>query len=126
MKAGGASKDFVQTHADTPASTTLASKATPDKPDDFARNWHDKMFSRLILMELYGKGETPPGGAPQVTVRLDYFAKGRPKGFLELGYGSGANAKTLFARTEYTASWASLHASTEDPTAEAKKVAGAK
>ena len=40
---------------------------------------------------------------------------------IELANGTGAEAKTLYARTEHTASWVSLHTGTEDLMAEAKK-----
>jgi len=112
---------YLQKDAEIPQTMKVAPKATPDKPDDLVRNWHDKVWNRLIVTEVLGKGELPKSGAPKVELRIDYLARGSAKGFLELGKsGSGE----LWARTENTASWVGLHTGTDDVIAEAKKFTG--
>jgi hypothetical protein len=117
----GKTAEFIQTGADIPQTTKVTPKDAPDKPDEFVRNWHDKVWSRLIVTEVYGRGEAPKGGEPKVVVRVDYLLKGKPKGFVELGrYEDG----TAFARSELTASWVALHIGGDDTFFEARKVVG--
>src|SRR5205823_4537436 len=85
----GNKRELVQTDAAIPQTTKVAPKDKPDKPDEFAKNWHDKIWNRIIVTEVLGKDELPPHGAPVVLLRIDYFAKGQPKGFLELARGQG-------------------------------------
>ena len=118
VKAGPLQKEFVQTGAELSA-TKLAPKATPDKPDEFARNWHDKVWTRLLAAEMLGRGELPPSGEPTVALRLDYQAKGKAKGFLEVARGKGAD---LWARSEQTAGWVLLLGGADEVLAEANKV----
>ncbi len=108
---------FLQKDAEIPQTMKVMPKATPDKPDDLVRNWHDKISNRLIVTEVLGKDENPKGGPPKVELRIDYLARGASKGFLELGKSGGE----LYARTENTASWVGLHTGTDDVIAEAKK-----
>ncbi len=112
---------FLQKDAEIPQTMKLMAKQTPDKPDDLVRNWHDKVWNRLIVTEVLGKGELPKGGAPKVELRIDYLARGAGKGFIELGKSGGE----LWARTENTASWVGLHTGTDDVIAEAKRFTGA-
>ncbi len=119
VKAGDKQRDFVFSAGEMGQNAKLTPKATPDKPDEFAKNWHDKIW-RLIPVELLGKGEKPAAGEPQVLARIDYSAKGKPAGFVELAQ---AGSSDLFARSEYTAGWVKVHAGSEDIAAEAKKVA---
>ena len=122
VKAEGQEREFVQTGGDSPQTQKVAPKATPDKPDDLARNWHDKVWTRLIATEVLGRGELPATGEPAVALRIDYSAKGKPQGWLEVGRGKGND---LWARTEHTASWVLLAAGADELLGEAKKVLGA-
>ncbi len=119
---GDLKKEYVQQGGDVPQTTQIAPKATPDKPDEFVRNWHDKVWSRLIVTDLLSKGEQPKSGEPKVELRIDYTWKGKPKGWLEVARGPN---NEIWARSENTASWVTLHAAGSDEVlAEAKKVAG--
>ncbi len=109
---------FLQKDAEIPSTMKVFPKETPEKTDDLVRNWHDKVWNRLIVTEVLGKGENPQGGAPKVELRIDYLARGKSKGFVELGKSSSGD---LWARTENTASWVGLHTGTDDIIAEARK-----
>ncbi len=112
---------YLQKDADIPQTMKVFATATPDKPDDLVRNWHDKVWNRLIVTEVLGKGETPKTGAPKVELRIDYLNRGSSKGFIELAKSDSGD---LWARTENTASWVGLHTGTDDVIAEAKKFTG--
>ncbi len=73
-------------------------------PDEFATNWHDKVW-RLLGIEVLGRGETPAAGEPNVELRVDYLRGEKPVGFVELGKAGDDS----FARTEHTAGWVRLH-----------------
>jgi hypothetical protein len=118
---GGQKKEFVQTDAQIPQTTKIAPKEHPDKPDEFAKNWHDKIWNRMIVTEVLGKDEKPSGGDPVVLLRVDYFMKGKPKGWLELARAP-TNAVQVFGKSENTAGWVALHAGVEEMALEAKKV----
>jgi hypothetical protein len=117
----GSKHAYLQKDAEIPQTMKVAAKATPDKPDDLVRNWHDKVWNRLIVTEVLGKGELPKAGEPKVEMRIDYLARGSSKGFIEL---AKSGAGDLWARTENTASWVGLHTGTDDVIAEAKKFTG--
>lgn len=117
VKAGGREKTLVH-KAQGPALGTLAPQGAPDKPDDFARNWHQKAWN-LVPMEILGKGEEPPGGAPQVVARVDYLHRGKPKGYLEVAKVADA----YFARSESTAGWVKLHGNGAEIAKEAERIA---
>ncbi len=123
VQADGASKEYVQTGAASPQTAKLAPKAAPDKPDDFARNWHDKLWNRLMVIELLGKGEAPKGGEPKVVLRVEYASQGKPKGWLEVAKGEGKDA---LARSEHTVGWVVLHGGADEVLEEGRRVAGAK
>lgn len=87
-----------------------------DKADQTAGNWHDRVFA-LFPAEVFGKDEKPAGGAPKTSVRIDYFYRGKPLGWVELARpedaaagGSGAAGQQAYARSEFTAGWVSLSA----------------
>ncbi len=117
----GLTKEFVSSDAAIPQTTKIAPKEHPDKPDEFAKNWHDKVWNRIIVTEVLGKGEVPPKGEPNVVLRIDYTMKGKPKGWLELAKGQG-NLVDVYGRTENTAGWVALHAGVEEIALEAKKL----
>jgi hypothetical protein len=134
VEAGGKKRELVQTSAETPLAAKLASKKTPQKPDELAKNWHDKVW-RLIVTEALGKDELPAGGAPQPALRIEYTLRGKTRGFLELGrVNAPAPANTsmppaatveIFGRSEHTAGWVKVPANAEDLLKEAEKVAAA-
>ncbi|MEP6654261.1 MAG: DUF4340 domain-containing protein [Myxococcales bacterium] len=124
VTAGGKTREFVVSNRQDQAAYKLAPKNTPDKPDEMARNWHDKIW-RLFPSELLGKGEAPAGGQPKVVARIDYFDGGKNVGWLELGkvevpvapepaasphaVAASNNGVEVYGRTEHTAGWVRLH-----------------
>lgn len=118
VASGADKKAYLQKDAEIPQTMKVMAKETPDKADDLVRNWHDKVWNRLIVTEVLGKDEVPKSGAPKVELRVDYLGRGTQKGFIELGKGPGGD---LWARTENTANWVGLHTGTDDLIAEAKK-----
>jgi hypothetical protein len=113
------------------AAAKLASKKSPDKPDELAKNWHDKVW-RAMVVDVLGAHEIPPTGAPTVALRVDYTSKGKEKGFIEIGRTQAAPSPTnvvapgapdLFARTEHTAGWVKLPTTLDELLKEAEKVA---
>lgn len=132
----GKAREFVQTGAETPATTKVAPKAAPDKPDEMVRNWHDRLFNRLIVTEVLGKTEKPASGEPKVVLRVEYTGRGGTKGWLEVARGAGAApaapaapgappAGEYFGRSEQTAGWVRLGGPVEELLTEAKKVVAA-
>jgi uncharacterized protein DUF4340 len=137
VKAGGKSRDFVVTNGHDQMAYKLAPATTPDKPDEMARNWHDKIW-RMFPTEVMGKGEVPAAGEPKVAARIDYLEGPKAVGWIEIAKvdaapaspamspapGAGSHVE-IYARTEHTAGWAKLPS---DPTAvdEAEKIASAK
>ncbi len=120
VSAEGKSVAFLQTGADIPATTKVARAASPDKGDELAKNWHEKIWSRLIVTDVLQKGEQPKGGEPNVVLRVEYTNKGQPKGWLELGIDPGT--KAVWARSENTLSWVAVHQGAEDIALEGIKV----
>lgn len=112
-------KTYAQTDAELPAKLKVAPEDALDKPDEMAKNWHDKVFNRLVVTEVLGKGEQPAGGAPQVSLRLEYAAKGKEKGFLELALDK---SRSPWARTEHTAGWVAVHQGAEEMLLEAPRM----
>ena len=117
VKAGDKQRELVQTMGDQGA-VRVASKKTPDKPDDFARNWADKVW-RLMSVEVLGKGETPAAGEPKVEGRLEYLRRGKPLGFVDLARGASGE---LYLRSEHTAGWVKAHRRADEVLGEIKKV----
>ncbi len=119
VSADGERRAFVVSGAEVPASLRIAPALTPDAPDELLKNWHEKVWNRLIVTEVLQQGELPPKGAPQVVLRVEYTLKGRPVGWLEL---AGVE-KTWWARSENTPGWVSMHGGTEDIALEGRKLA---
>ncbi len=134
------SRELVQEGGQLQTSAKIASKKTPTKPDELAKNWHEKAW-RLYASDVLGKGETPASGNPEIALRIDYTEKGKPRGFIEIGRTIGvtppppANASAtppppapavneFYARTEHTAGWVKLPQNAEDVLKEADKIAG--
>jgi len=115
----GQSASFVQTNAEIPSTAKVARSSSPDTADELAKNWHDKVWSRLIVTEVLGKGELPGAAAPTVVLRVDYTSRGQLKGFVELGLDA---SKGTWARTENTPSWVAVHQGSDELVIEAKKL----
>jgi hypothetical protein len=114
----GASAEFLQTPGETPEKSRVARAATPDKAEELVKNWADKVFSRIVVTDVLGKGELPKTGEPTVGLKIEYTFKGRPRGWLEVARDS---AGTTWARSENTASWVAVHQGAEELLLEAEK-----
>lgn len=79
------------------------------KPTPAARAWHDLLW-RSRAVELLGKGELPPGGAPTPLARVEYSRRGRSMGFTELA----RSGSEVYARSEHTAGWVKLGGPVDD------------
>lgn len=117
VKAGDKQRELAQT-TDDKGAVRLASKKTPDKPDDLARNWSDKIW-RMMGIEALGKGETPAAGEPKVEGRIEYLRRGKPLGWVDLARGAGGE---LYLRSEHTAGWVKAHNRADEVLGEIKKV----
>jgi len=118
VKTAARQRDLVLQHSEGPGPTKYAPKNAPDKPDEFVKNWHDRVW-RLAPVEVLGKGEAPAGGEPTIKLRVDYLSKGKPKGFLELGTAANGDA---YVRSEHTAGWMKVTGSASELIKEADKV----
>ena len=122
VAASGKTRDLVIKNREDQNAYKLAPATTPDKPEEMARNWHDKIW-RLFPTELLGKGESPAAGEPKIAVRVDYLDGSKQVGWLEIGKldvapGSepppsphGMPPQTgpeIYGRTEHTAGWVRL------------------
>ena len=125
VKVDDKQRELVQIPGEANQPPKLASKKTPTKPDDFARNWHERMW-HLVVTEVLGRSEVPASGEPKVAVRIDYRSRGKPVGWMEVTQPRtvpSTPVPEMFARTEHTAGWVKVHAVGEDLVKEAKKVA---
>jgi hypothetical protein len=110
--------DYVQTNADIPQTAKVARAETPDKAEELVKNWHDKIWNRLVVTEVLGKGEAPKHGEPKVALHLEYRSRGTKKGWLEIGFDG---TQGTWARSENTPSWVAVHQGTEEIILEAKR-----
>ncbi len=120
VKSGDKLASFLSTGADIPQTAKVSRAATPDKAEEMVKNWHDKIWNRLIVTEVLSQGELPKLGEPKVQLRFEYSLKGSPKGWLELGFDSRGGT---WARSENTPSWVSVHQGSEELILEGLKVA---
>ncbi|MFO0598461.1 MAG: hypothetical protein U0228_24360 [Myxococcaceae bacterium] len=118
VKGGGKEAAFVQSGGDIPQTAKVARAATPDKADELAKNWHDKIWNRLIVTEVLAANENPKAGPVEVQLRLEYTLKGKSKGWLELGWD---DTKGTWARSENTPGWVSVHQGSEEIIIEGQK-----
>lgn len=118
VSAGKSSRAFVST-GKPPTPVTIAPQSAPDKPDEFVRNWHDRVW-RMMAMDVLGKGEEPPGGAPEELLRITYSKGGKELGFLVLAKNPKGE---YFSRTEYSAGWIRLHTGFDTLVNEGLKIA---
>jgi hypothetical protein len=119
LSAGGKKKEYVHVGRENRATAGFAPAKTPDKRDQMAKNWHDSLW-RAFPTELLGRGEDPPGGKPQVALRVDYLDGKTTVGWLELAKVEGAaggmseepseksSGGDIYARTEHTVGWTKL------------------
>ena len=125
VKVNDKQRDFlIKVTPNQPAAVTP--KKSPQKPDDFVRNWHDRIW-HLVVVEVLGKGDVPASGEPSIGLRVEYFHRGNMMGWLEVGappVSSSPNAHELYARSEHTAGWAKVHSASEDQIKEASRVVG--
>jgi len=137
VTSGGKKRELVVTGTPGTPGAKLASKATPDKADDLAKNWHEKVW-RAAPTEVLGQKEVPKLGEPQVAVRVDYARKGKAAGWIEIASVSrpkpiDQSAATPppgpttehYARTEHTAGWVKLPGNSDELIKEAEKVVAA-
>lgn len=115
----GKSQKLLQTNAELAEKAKFARAETPERADELAKNWHDKLWTRLIVTEVLGKDELPKAGAPKLAVRLDYTSAGKPKGWVELGIDP---KDAVWARSENTLGWVGIHQGGEDLIIEAQKI----
>ena len=120
VKAGEKSAAFVVTGAEISQTARVARAATPDKPEELVKNWHEKLWNRLIVTEVLSQGELPKAGVPEVQLRVDYTAKGQPRGWIELAIDAN---KATWARSENTPSWVAVHQGSEELILEGLKLA---
>lgn len=120
LMSGGKTLALVASGAEVPATMRIAPAATPDKPDELTKNWHDKIWSRLVVTDVLSKDEQPKNGAPEVVLRIEYTLKGKPQGWLEL---ANDEKQAWWARSENTASWVALHSGAQDIALEGSKLA---
>lgn len=118
VKSGGKEASFVQTGAEIPQTAKVARAATPDKPDELAKNWHDKIWNRLIVTEVLAAGENPRAGPVETLLTIQYSMKGKSKGFLELGMDP---MKATWGRSENTPGWVAIHQGSEEIIIEGQK-----
>lgn len=131
VSAGGKSRTLQAPPSENAFAAKLLNPKT-GKPDDMAKNWHDKVW-RVLVTEVLGKGELPKSGAPDVACKIEYGWHGKHKGFVELGHVTpppvasnmppAAGSTEVWARSERTASWDKLPASADDVIKECSKIA---
>ncbi|NMO19289.1 hypothetical protein HPC49_41405 [Pyxidicoccus fallax] len=116
ITAAGASRTFTAS-GKAPGPVNLMPKESPDRPDEFARNWHDRVW-RLMPLDFLGRGEQPPGGEPEESFRVEYRRDGKPLGEVRVARGNDG----FYVRTEHTTGWARLHSGVDNLATEAAKV----
>ncbi len=120
INAAGKKRDFQTSREGEFPGLKFSAIGSPDQTDQTVKNWHDRIWA-LFPTDVYGQGELPPpGGTPQIKLRLDYSSRGRALGYLEIakpgvepqpGQSTSeavAGSDALFARSEHSAGWAKL------------------
>jgi hypothetical protein len=149
VEAGGKKRELVVLSPEQPMNAKFASKKSPERTDDTAKNWHSRVFA-MYPTDVLGKGETPAAGTPEIKLKLTWRSKGKDKGWLEVGKvqpptpaapapvpaANGANPAPAapapvappaeyYARTERTAGWVKLNVNTEDLLKDGERIAAA-
>ncbi|WP_233602091.1 DUF4340 domain-containing protein [Corallococcus sp. CA047B] len=117
ITSGNKSRAFVAS-GQPPGAVQLAPVDAPGTPDDFARNWHDRVW-RLTPIEFLGRGESPPGLASSPAFRIEYQRAGKPVGELSMAMTPD---HTWYARTELTPGWTRMGGGLESLAEEAAKL----
>ena len=131
VTAGGKTRPLQAPAAENQFAAKLLS-AKSGKPDEMAKNWHDKVW-RLMVTDVLGKGELPEKGAPEVGCKVEYSWRGKPKGFVELARLAAPStssmvstaqppAAEMWARSERTAGWDKLPGNAEELMRECAKI----
>ncbi len=102
-----------------PGPVTVAPQDAPDKPEEFVRNWHERVW-RLLPLEFFGRGQEPPGGAPEEVFRVEYKRGDKAVGHVTVARGAKGD---FYARTEHTPGWVRLQGGMDTLASEAVKVA---
>jgi hypothetical protein len=116
---GKNSRTFVVSGNPRQGPVTVAPQSAPDKPDEFVRNWQDRVW-RLVPTDFLGRGVEPPGGAPEEMFRVEYKRGDKVLGHLTVARSAKGD---FYIRTEHTDSWAKLHSGVDTLASEAVKVA---
>ncbi len=116
VSAGGSSRAFSAT-GKAPGPVSLAPEEAPERPDEFARNWHDRVW-RMMPIDFLGRAELPASGEPREVFRVEYRRAGAPVGQVTVAKGE----EGFFVRTEHTTGWAKLHAGVDALAEEAARV----
>jgi hypothetical protein len=112
VSSNGKKKEFKATRLGEIPGVRLTPAAS-DKPDETAKNWHDRIWN-LFPSEVLGKNEAPKEGPPRTALRVEYFARGHSLGWLEVGRSTpAANESTAqpaptdtpYARSEFSLGW---------------------
>ncbi len=123
LRAQDKTQTYLHRAPDNIANTvTVAKQESPDTAEELVKNWHDKVFARVVVTEVLGEGEVPKAGAPEVMLRVDYAQKGSAKGFLELAMDP---KKSTWARSENSAGWVAVHQASDELILEALRFLGA-
>jgi hypothetical protein len=116
--ASGKKKEFKANRIEELPGVRLTA-AGADKPDETAKNWHDRVWN-LFPSDVLGRGEAPDGGSPKTAVRVEYFMRGRSLGWVELARkpAPAANESTAtpapptpdaaYGRSEFSLGWMKL------------------
>jgi len=115
---GKNARTFIST-GKPPTPISIAPQSAPDKPDEFVRNWHDRVW-RMMAMDVMGRGEEPPNGPVEEVVRVGYGKGGKEVGFLVIAKNTKGE---YFARSEHSAGWVRLHSGFDTLVTEAIKIA---
>jgi hypothetical protein len=102
-----------------PEPLTVAPRSAPEEPDELVRGWHERVW-QLLPLDMLGRGEEPPGGAPETVFRVEYERGGKGVGHLAVARGAEGG---FYARTEHTAGWVQLHSGVEPLATEAVTLA---
>ena len=75
---------------------------------------------RLLPLDFLGRGELPPGGAPEEAFRVEYRRGGKSLGYLSVARGPKGE---FYGKTEHSAGWIKFHTGVDTLANEAVKVA---